>query len=355
MEGIFQYAPDPNNLMKFGLQFRFTDNTNNPETGILPLIPDFQMLNPAGFFIIQNNKRKINYELGARYDLRHVDAVTITSTSPRTIKRFENSYNNVGLHFGSAFPIIKSLKSKLNLSFNQRAPGINELYSFGLHQGVSGIEEGNLELNDERSLKLLWTLNLFHREKLFLESTAYYQKIDGYIFLEPQNEYRLTIRGAFPLFVYKQTNAAIYGMDLLLKYEPDKYWIALFKYALTRGRDISQNSDLVYIPADNIHASLQYRFNEKLKLRDAYLAFDTEVNFEQSRYNPNLDFLPPPEGYVLLGLKGGFKIYLEASILHFNLTMENMMNKRYRNYLNRQRYFADETGRAIKFNVLFDF
>ena len=38
------------------------------------------------------------------------------------------------------------------VSFKQRPPEI-ELYSFGLHQGVSGIEEGNADLNVEKGFK----------------------------------------------------------------------------------------------------------------------------------------------------------------------------------------------------------
>jgi iron complex outermembrane receptor protein len=63
--------------MKIGAQFRFTDNTNNPETGILPLLPDYRAYRGAAFAILQRDKNKLLYEIGARYDLSYMQYTII--------------------------------------------------------------------------------------------------------------------------------------------------------------------------------------------------------------------------------------------------------------------------------------
>ena len=68
-------------------------------------------------------------------------------------------------------------------SLRQRPPEINEMYSFGLHQGVSGIEEGN-ELDQETGLKSTLQLRGKVSEKLHLDVRAY-THFNGYIYLQP--------------------------------------------------------------------------------------------------------------------------------------------------------------------------
>ena len=47
-----------------------------------------------------------------------------------------------------------------------------------------------------------------------IELTIYHNQFTNFIYMEPANEPELTIRGAFPVFNYKQTNARISGFDV---------------------------------------------------------------------------------------------------------------------------------------------
>ena len=133
----------------------------------------------------------------------------------------------------------KRQKLSYNIGYALRSPEVNELYSAGLHQGVSGIEEGNRQLNIEKSVKNILTIDVNFDQRVLLQLIGYHQFIDDYIYLKPEKELRLTIRGAFPVFIYDQTNAAINGMDFTGSIEISKHvkWLSQFSYI--RGHDLS--------------------------------------------------------------------------------------------------------------------
>jgi len=77
--------------------------------------------------------------------------------------------------------------------------------------------------------------------------------------------------------------------------------------------------------------------------------------FKQTRYVIGQDFLPPPGSYFLLSLNAGTGFKLGETHLDINLRVENILNTKYRDYLNRLRYFADDVGinGILSFNFSF--
>ena len=65
-----------------------------------------------------------------------------------------------------------------------------------------------------------------------------------------------------------------------------------------------------------------------------------------------VDISTPPDSYNLfnLNLNWGPYIFLSSNI-NFGLSIDNVMNKAYRNYLNRLRFYSDEIGRSILFQI----
>ncbi|MFK7935982.1 MAG: TonB-dependent receptor, partial [Saprospiraceae bacterium] len=200
--------------LKTGIQINIIDNKNDSETGILPLIPDYLAYETAAFVVWNKTVQRSFFELGARYDNVLQKVAAISTDLPRRIVRYSNLYHNLSSSAGWTYQFSKRLQLATNLGLATRNPAINELYSGGLHQGVSGIEEGSVDLQPESSIKTTLALNGKIRSWLSFESLIYHQNINDYIYLQPQDEIRLTIRGAFPVFKYEQTNAQIYGLDL---------------------------------------------------------------------------------------------------------------------------------------------
>lgn len=343
-DALYRHFFKNHSSLKVGAQFKFTDNVNNPETGILPLIPNYRAYRAGTFAVYQKEAKRLSYEFGARYDLVHLRVVTISSTLPRKIERFNHTYHNYSFSGGMKYEVLRNLKLNLELGHILRSPEINELYSGGLHQGVSGIEEGNRNLGSERSIKAVFNVDWSVRKKLFIQALGYYQYVNNFIYLQPEEDFRLTIRGAFPVFSYQQTDAILAGADLLISYEPIESIRLLAKYSFLQGDDVSNDQPLVYMPSNNLFGSVSYSLKDGEKRKNTSFSINGRYVFKQNHLNADQDFLPPPEGYFLLGASVGTSVKLKRTTLRISLNGENLLNIRYRDYLNRQRYFADDLG-----------
>lgn len=342
-------------LLKSGVQFQYIDNNNLPGTGVLPLLPNYNSQLASAFLIWQVDWEKWFFEAGGRYDFRFLDVSAISLTLPVQVEEKLHRFHNYAVSTGARYNWKERLKTSLNIGYMLRAPEVNELYSMGLHQGVSGIEEGSRDLQQEKSLKLILSTDCAIQKRLFIQALLYFQPIQDYIFLEPQDQFRLTIRGAFPVFNYQQTDALLYGGDFLLTYEPQKNLKWLLKYAQVTGRDRSNQQGLVFIPANNLYSALTWSLDDGPLFKLTKFSVNGKYVFEQSNITEEQDFMAPPEAYFLLGTQLETTLHLGESKLRASLSVENLLNTTYRDYLNRLRYFADDLGRNIRLQVSYSF
>jgi len=349
IEGKYHFETSHGWLVNTGVQFNIIDNTNNPETNILPLIPDYISYESGIFTTIQKNINKSLIEFGVRYDNLFQNVITFSRDIRPQIVRFQNTFHNVSSSAGWRYKSSDKLTYSLNIGFGQRSPGINELYSAGLHQGVSGIEEGRPDLNTENALKTTFTVLNNINKKLSIESLLYFQNITNYIYLAPQDELRLTIRGAFPVFKYDQTNAQIYGLDLNLNLEFSKSIKSKIGYSYIKGKDTSNKISLINIPSNVLNANLSYESRNSIKIGNSKFeniafVFNSKYVFKQNDIDISQDFVGPPEAYFLIDVELSSEIQIASTRLRWILKAENVLNTEYRDYLNRQRYFSDDIG-----------
>lgn len=349
LEGNYSISLKNGAYIKTGVQGNYTDNTNNPETGILPLIPDYVAMTGSLFGFYQKESGKAFYEFGGRTDIRQMNAATISRDLPREIVRYNRTFPNYSVSSGMKYTFSKAFKVNLNAGYTLRAPAVNELYSFGLHQGVSSIEVGNIDLDSEKSFKVTAAFDLAIQKKLFFQALTYYQHVEDFIYLQPQTENILTIRGAFPIFNYEQTNAQLMGADFLLSFEPISHVRLISKAAVLKGIDLSNDKPLVYMPSNNWTNTLNF------SIKESTLSLEHQVVYEQKNLEPEQDFLPPPPTYQLLNIGFNTSLHLKKNTLGLGFKVENVLNEVYRDYLNRQRYFADELGRSINLRVNYKF
>lgn len=330
--------------LKVGIQSRIIDNTNHPGTGILPLVPDYFAYNVGAFFLITQKYKKIFWEAGARYDFMHQAVAAISTSLPREIVRYKNNFHNISALLGLNYQPNKALKLYTNVGSATRNPSINELYSNGLHQGVSAIEEGDAALKVEQAIKTTLGLDLKIKERLFLETALYYQWINNFIYQQVQNEFRLTIRGAFPVYRYEQTLAQIYGLDVSVRYKVLENLNLKIQYSYLRGEDLEHQLPLVNMPANNLRGRVSYTFPKVGSLENLMLELNNRYVFEQSNLLPSQDFILAPKAYHLLGLRASVVTKIKHLQLKIYLRVDNLLNTKYRDYLNKQRYFSDDLG-----------
>ncbi len=327
-----------------GVQFNFIDNTNNPETGILPLIPDYYAYETGVFATSTKRINRWQIDVGGRYDYQHQKVAAISYTIPREVVRYANNYHNLKLGVDTRYHLSSTSNLSAGVNYASRNPEVNELYSNGLHQGVGGIEEGDPDLQQEQGIKGTLTYNAALTRKFQFEMAFYYQYINDYIFLNPQDEIRLTIRGAFPVFKYEQTNAHIYGTDFTAHYHFTKNLKYTAQYSYLRGHNVTEDMPLVNMPANSFKSSLRYHINKLGAFNDFSIDLNQQYVFEQSHLLPEQDYVLPPEAYNLVGLRVSVQKRLKHSHLNIYTKVDNLFNVAYRDYMNRLRYFADDPG-----------
>jgi len=332
---------------KKGLQYTFTDNTNDPDTGILPLIPDYLSHQLGGFVLFDKEKENWKFELGARYNFTYQSVAYINRNEERNVENYTNYFQNYSVAGGANYVTSKYFDWSLNLGLTSRNPDINELYAYGLHQGVSGFEIGNVNLKKETGIKSTLGLKGSALQKWFFEGMMYINYIDNFIYLQPQNKFIKTIRGTFALFEYLQTDASLVGLDFGANYLFSDELSFGAKYSFLRGHNVSKNIPLVSMPANHAALTINYKSSQGGFLKNSSVGFEYRYRWKQHHLLDWQDIKPAPSAYQLLNFDFEKQIYVYHTHVKLYGSIDNMFNVTYRDYLDRMRYFSDHLGRSM--------
>ncbi len=333
-----------------GTQIMQQANSNIPGTGVMPLIPNFDMIN-LGFYAIEKfTNGPLELEGGFRFDHRYVEAARIIRGD---LQERDFTFSNFSAFFGAVYAFTRNLTFNSNLGSAWRPPNVNEQFSQGLHHGLAAMEIGNPDFESEQSFKWLNTLD-FNSDRLNIELTAYANRINNYIYLNPTEEKFVSLRGTFNVFEYLQTDANFIGTDLSFIWKISTDWEVFSKGSIVRTRNILDNSFLPFIPADRLENGISYLFEST---STKYTTKFSITNLAVARQNrePEFDLAPAPSGYQLwnMDVQTGFK--MGNNKLNIGLYANNVFNEAYKDYMNRFRYFTHQLGRNVllKFNYEF--
>lgn len=340
---------------KSGIQLRATDNTNDYETGILPLIPDYFKASAGWYALAQYPTGRLTLEAGARVDGHLLQAWVISPWLPREILQRKHQFGDVAISTGAMYRPSKWYEIHGQIVGALRSPEPNELYSNGLHQGVAGIEEGDWNLLPETSIKVIGVQTLRFESLFHVEAHLWSHVIRDYIYLHPQDELRLTIRGAFPVFRYEQDDAWLRGIDLVVVSEFSHHLELNTRFSWMRGAVIGGGRNLTQIPPASVATSLSWAFHDNALLKGARVQLEGMYTASQKHWDAERDFLAPPGDYFLFHIKLSSGFRFSNKLIHAGLAVENLFNLKYRDYLNRFRYFADEPGRTVNVFARYEF
>lgn len=356
--GVFNTKYSGTDSFKIGSQFTVTKNRNIFGTGVWPLVPDYNSDELGFFSSYTNQKENWSYEFGGRLNFSGFNVATAIGE----VERFKYDYINYSLATGLTYNFNHDLKSTLNIGYAARGPKTNELFSFGVHQGVAAFEKGSYFfedqqkiLDEESSFKVTWSFDYHIDDKLFVETLFYANPIDNYIYLTFAGE-EFDIRGAFNSFFYDQTDVLLLGQDFLIKYSPSNYLDFTLKYAYLYGQDVSEDQPLINMSPTNVSLLGNYLFKDGKRLRNTKLGIKVSYTAKQNRFVLEQEVITPPNDYTLIDFNASTQLTInEHHIVDLGFQIENLTNRSYRNYLNRLRYFADERGINFSFRLGYQF
>lgn len=356
-----------------GGSFMFQANSNDSDTGIRPLIPNFDNVTAGMHAIGRYVESAYELEFGIRYDHKHYLVKKFDENNVLIEPEFD--FDNVTGSVGVLLYLNNGWELRSNVGTAWRAPHVNELFSEGLHHGSAAIEEGRDDLVSEKAVKWISSIEKT-AVKYAVDASVYYNLISDYIYLRPE-DVSLTIRGAFPIFRYTQTDASFYGLDANVTYALTDRVEWVNKLSLIRANDRENNSALINIPANRLQSGLTFSFRDG-RLKVPFVSVSADLVDEQ-RNAPRVvsiaevraagesdtdlfaadqsvfDFTAPPAGYINLNLSGGFKLNLFENEMNLFLSIDNLLNNSYRDYMNRFRYYADDLGRNISLKINYSF
>jgi iron complex outermembrane receptor protein len=301
-------------------------------------IPNYRRYKAGAFAIATLEKKNYLVEGGLRYDWQNTNTF-----------RFENNkllneqftFDGLSANLSGWRRINEDVKLHVSAATRFRSPDINELFSDGLHHGSAALEFGDLTLKQERSYSINTALNYNHN-RLRVQVEPYFHYFQNYIYLQPSGDKQLSIRGAFPVFRYVQTDATYTGADIDILYRISSNLTAEAQAALLYVKDVKTDKFIFGIPAQRLNSRLKYTFAEKLGMSNGYLWIGSSYTTRQNRVEQGEDFTESPDAYFLIDAELGAQ-YKETP-LHFSFGVNNVLNTSYRDYMNRYRYFADDLG-----------
>lgn len=368
-----------------GIQWVYRDNNNQPGTNTVAFIPNYNSHRLGAYLTESKQIGENTWEWGVRYDWQHIDIRG--RQQDNSLYTNTLSFQNVSASVGFIRNLREDVAFRMNLGTAWRPPNVYELYVFGRHQSTIeyGLwrydidEDGNLStdvLLDEDDRKVYsevgmkWINTLNWEKKDFRgELTAYVNYISNYIFSSPGGT-TSTVRGAFPFFLYDQTNALFTGLDAAAEWRHTRFWNSSVKASYVYARDVvnsgwfieipplrldyamSYKPNIAFLPNSVAEISLSYYFNQ-WNAPPVIPISEIQETQESGEfiYEPGqiIDFTPPPDGFLLVNasFSGGWRR------IDYRIDIRNMLNTSYRMYTNRLRYFADEPG--INFRLSFSY
>lgn len=370
-----------------GFAAQLQDNFPDPSTGVRRLIPDYLRVKmgvyavaeyiPSNDFLAEIGLRydydayraqkyyRISDWEARNYDLRFAHTIQSTTRTGQYLTEQNNSYGNLSGSLGIKQFLGKGNFLLLNLGLLSRSPNPSELFSDGLHHALATIELGELSLQQERAFK---GIVAFEKKegKLQYATSLYWSTVADYIVLEPTTDgFDQTRNSAFLKRKYRQLpQVNLRGIDLDISYDLSSKW--RYQGALAWVKANQKNGeDLIDIPPLNLSNQIIIRpfknNSTEIHLMSDYVAEQSNFpnyNFEYSFLrdgtimNETIDISTPPKGYHLLGVEFHTSLY---KVFNLRLNIDNLLNTDNRNYLNRLRFFAAETGRNIRLELTYSF
>lgn len=295
-----------------------------------------------GAFLIENYKiNNFFAEAGIRYDERKL-RVFLDKNGFITQPLFD--YNKAAGLAGCGYHF-KKHDIKFNMGTGWRAPSVNELFANGVHHGAAAVEIGNQNLKPESNINTSFWWGLNSNNKISGEIELYQNSIQNFIYLIPVQPATQTIRGAFPTFKYVQVNALLRGADVQLNYFFSNNWKLNMRASYLFALNKDTRKRLTQMPQNSIEPALFWEPQLKLKQWEKfYFKISYLVVVQAPFVDADEDYLAPPQAYQLLNAETGVIINVKQQKINLGITVTNALNTRYRSYLNRYRYFADDMG-----------
>tara|TARA_B110000014_G_C19972185_1_gene503279 strand:- start:187 stop:885 length:699 start_codon:yes stop_codon:yes gene_type:complete len=228
------------------------------------------------------------------------------------------------------------------------------------------MEEGTISA--EKGFKFINEIN-FNSEKQKVKVTFFSNYILNYVFERPIGIYG-TIRGPMPYFIYDQSDVFFLGSDISLERKISENIKSTSTFNYLWSKNLKKNDKIINQPPIKISNNFVIKTKQFWNINFSEISILPSYTFKQfqapitispekltdgsltiTKDSEIFDIKDAPDGYFLFDLSWKIKI----NDFSTSIIIKNLFNKKYRNYLNQMRYFADDLGRNFLINLSYSF
>lgn len=310
-------------------------------TGPAPLLPPNRTAQFGLFTLHEFDLARIKFEGSVRYEHVAISSEIDPILANPLISRDFDTWSFAG---GANVGIINDWKIALNLSYQQRAPVVEELFTQGVDPGTQGQLIGNPSLGLETSFGIEAVLH-GGGPGYTLTASAYYTRFPNFIFAR---ESGATVDG-LPVFQFLENGARYYGFE------------AQGSVDLARLADWKITADglVDYTDATLDNGAPVPRIPPLRVLIGAGATTPTitaraEVEWVMPQTRISL-FETPTRGFAMVNLQMGWRPFGEGSPFQLRVTAANVLNTEGRRHASLLKDFAPLPGRDIRLSVKYRF
>ena len=253
--------------------------------------------------------------------------------------------------------IIKSWK---NLQFSStimrtgRTPGIEDLFSDGPHLGSYSYEIGNPDLDFEETFGLENSMQ-YHKDKFFLLLNGFFNKSpnfhqymkmgNGYIPGSDWIEWGSGSTGWLYKYQMRGVQTEISGGEVQMGYK-GKIIDITTDLSFVRGKNISDNDNIAFMPPDKIGLLFSTKSNK-------HLTGSVRISKVLDQKNIS-EFETITPGYLLIDFFGSYTFGSREGTHRLVFQINNLLDETYYNHLSKIKSIMPESGRSfsLQYRVL---
>lgn len=338
------------------LGFEYADKTQ-VSRGSTQLTPGGEVENLGVFAFEERTLGALTLQAGLRHDWHQtVGDADETAAATTFDGRDRNDYSVTTGSLGGVYALSETLAVAANVGRGFRAPTLFELYADGVHGGVAAVQQGNADLDPERSINTDLGLR-WESAGLSASATVYRNEIDDYINLRDTGN---TAANGLPVFAYQQDDAVLEGIELQARGMISDSVELGGTLETVDARNDATGDDLPLQPADEARVDATWFPEHWAVVRSPYVRLGLRHNASKkaARGEPFAQFDNAPFGtastdsWTVADLSMGFAFGGSArDPVRFDLEIRNLTDESYRNFLDTYKGYARSPGRDVRLQL----
>lgn len=313
------------------------------------LVPDYQ---GDGFAVmVYENARlapsadggfdRVVLSLGMRWDTQTLDMV------PFPVWQLGSSiakdYSAVTGALGAVVRLGRDVALAGSLARGWRPPNAFELFARGEHGGVAAFQLGNPDLVEESNVNGEIGIR-YEGPRLRGRLSAYRNEFSDYIYLADSGD----VEAGLPVFVHRQGDARIEGIEATVDAAPFNWMRVGLGYTLIDTWNKAVSRRLPQTPPDRLFASLRLERDRIGRFSRIFLGIDGAFVAKGVVSGPDEPLGTPTEAYEVFDLRGGLTMPVGANELGLDVTVRNLFDAEYKDFLWSYKPFAPNPGRDVR-------